>query len=124
MEKSEAPIREAYEKKKKEEEEAQRKKKEEEEKKRQEGRAKIANKSSKWNQSSAGEVVKSIENDQKKNLKSTKTVEKTGFEQASLLGQIRKGTLLEKTPGTKTASDELNDEQKAAFVADQMKKKQ
>jgi len=69
------------------------------------------------------EVVKSIGGDQKKNLKKTETIEKTGLDQDKLFFQIRKGTALSSTPGAKTSSEELSDEQKAEFLADQIKKR-
>jgi len=89
------------------------------EKKRADGRSKLANKSSLWNQSSSSSVVSSIPTGAK--LANTKTEEKTGMQQIQLLGSIKKGTNLTKTPGAKVASEELTDDQRAAFVADRMK---
>jgi len=123
IEKSDIKMREEYERKKKEEEDKLRKKKDEEDKLRNEGRSRIANRAAKWNNNSADAVMKDIDTDQKKNLKHATTNEKSGLQQASLFMQIKKGTSLEKTPGAKTASEELSDEQRAAFVADQMVKK-
>jgi len=108
-----------YEAKKKEDEEAKKKVTDEIERKRQEGRAKLMNKTSLWNQSSSSQVVSSIPTNAK--LTAAKTEEKSGMQQIQLLGSIKKGTNLTKTPGAKVASEELTDDQRAAFVADRMK---
>jgi len=108
-----------YEAKKKEDEEEKKKAADAVEKKRAEGRAKLANKSSLWNASSSGSVVSSIKEGAK--LTNTKTEEKSGMQQIQLLGAIKKGTTLAKTPGAKVASEELTDDQRADFVVDRMK---
>jgi len=109
-----------YEAKKKEDEEAKKKIADEAEKKRAEGRAKLASKSNLWNQSSSSkDVVSSIPTGAK--LANAKTEEKSGLQQIQLLGSIKKGTSLAKTPGAKVASEELTDDQRAAFVAERMK---
>jgi len=125
LEKSDQKMRDEYERKKKEEEDKQKLKKEEENKIRQAGRDKIAQRAAKWSNNSADQVMKDLDSDNKKNLSkaTTNSTEKSGLTQASLFMQIRKGTNLEKTPGAKTASEELTDDQRAAFVADQMKKR-
>jgi len=124
LESGDAKLRAAYEAKKKEEEEKSRIKREQEEKKRQDGRAKIASKATLWNNNSASDVVKSVAGGGAgANLKHGATVEKSGLAQANLLGSIKKGTSLHKTPGTMGATDELTDDQKAEFVAEQMKKR-
>jgi len=100
----------------------QKKIKQEEERKRAEGRAALAAKSTAFSSGSATAVVKSI-NAPQKLRRNTLTKEKTGLEQANLLVQIRgQQTELTKTPGAKTASEELTDEARADFIADQMKK--
>jgi len=108
-----------YESKKKADEEEKKKVADALEKKRAEGRAKLANKSSLWTQNSSSSVVSSIPTGAK--LTNAKTEEKTGMQQIQLLGSIKKGTNLTKTPGAKVASEELTDDQRAAFVADRMK---
>jgi len=108
-----------YESKKKVDEEEKKKIADELEKKRAEGRAKLANKSSLWNSSSSSSVVSSIPTGAK--LNNAKTEEKTGMQQIQLLGSIKKGTNLTRTPGVKVASEELTDDQRADFVAERMK---
>jgi len=113
--------KEIYEQKKREDEEKKRLIREEEERKRAEGRAKLMSKSSLWNNNSASQVVNSIPANA--NLKKgTQTVEKSSLPQTSLLGQIRKGTHLSKTPGAIVPSDDLTDEQMVDYVADQIRK--
>jgi len=119
---SDKKLRDAHEMKKRETEEKARKIKEEEEKKRAAGRALLASKASAFGDNSAKAVVSSI-ND-KQNLKSASTKEKSGLDQVKLLGEIRKGTDLNKMPGdNKTASEELTDDAKADFIVDQIKKR-
>jgi len=119
---SDKKLREAYEAKKKEADDKAKKIKQEEERKRAEGRAALAAKSTAFNSGSQKDVVKSI-NAPVKLRRNTLTKEKTGLEQANLLVEIKgKKTELTKTPGAKTASEELTDEARADFIADQMKK--
>jgi len=108
-----------YESKKKADEEEKKKKADEIEKKRQEGRNKLASKASLWDQKSSSQVVSSIPSNAK--LANTKTEEKSGLQHAQFLGSIKKGVNLQSTPGAKVASEELTDDQRAAFVADRMK---
>jgi len=119
---SDKKLRDAYEAKKKESEDKARKIKEEEEKKRAAGRALLASKATAFNSGSANTVVKSI-NAPQKLRRNTLTKVKTGIEQANLLVQITGKHELSKTPGDNNKpSEELTDEARAEYIADQMKK--
>jgi len=110
-----------YEAKKKADEEEKKKVKDEADRKRQEGRSKLASKAGLWTNNSASQVVASVGAGGAK-LSSTKTEEKTGLHQAQLLGQIKKGAVLQTTPGAKVKSEELTDDQKADYIADTMRR--